>query len=148
MLAFTWMCWTIDNNCEWCCIFRAFAALRLRHRILQLQSPPPPSSSFSAQQGILHNLVLNEYITYVENVRIATEIKQEHTSLHRRFSKWLHQMSHYWLEKKPLNKHWITQTDRHTGETYWFNLKTGGTSQQHPCQCPCCYISLCLVWSA
>jgi hypothetical protein len=78
------------------------------------------------------SLVLSELYTHKEVAHTRREQQVERSLLSKKFSSWESSMQRYFLQKRPLPKHWLPQTDRHSGRTYYFNLKTGESRQDHP----------------
>jgi len=92
----------------------------------------------AAQQRRAHvapleeQLVLTDLYAYKELENAATEADAERARLWRKFGAWERRMRAYFLQERALPKHWLPQTDRHSGRTYYFNLKSGAISATHP----------------
>ena len=67
-----------------------------------------------------------------ECARADTESVAERSRVWTQFESWRRKMRAYFLTQRPLPKHWLPQRDRHSGRTYYFNLKSGEIAQRHP----------------
>ena len=82
--------------------------------------------------GAEEALVLSDLCVLKERQNAAAESRAERQRMGSKFAAWDAAMRNYFLRQRPLPKHWLPQADRHSGRTYYFNLKTGAISQQHP----------------
>lgn len=82
------------------------------------------------------SLVLGELYTHQEVQHTRREKDKERSRLTRKFTAWESSMREHFFKKRALPKHWLPQTDRHSGRTYYFNLKTGASSPLHPLHAP------------
>lgn len=78
--------------------------------------------------------MLSELYTHDELAHARREQQLERQRVRQKFAQWSRGMENYFYRKRQLPKHWLPQSDRHSGHTYYFNLKTGAISQVHPLQ--------------
>jgi hypothetical protein len=65
------------------------------------------------------------------NWRLQAEVTREKCEFEEAFKKWASRMEKHVLGKK-LHSDWIPQMNLGSGESYYFNVRTGESSEEHP----------------
>jgi hypothetical protein len=88
-------------------------------------------ASALALQPLQTHAVLVHLNVSKELARVQSEAKREKSEFEAAFKKWAVRMERQTLAKK-LHADWIPQMNVERGESYFFNVRTGESSEEHP----------------
>lgn len=89
------------------------------------------AGTFSALETLQSRAVVSQQCLHAEVEAVRRDATRERDDFEKAFASWAKQMRKATLQKK-LGENWIPQMDADTGDSYFFNMKTGESSSENP----------------
>lgn len=119
-----WRARTLDRWWRWAlCKLHARRSSRMRWRSIH-------ATGQALLPGQTHAVLVHLHVSK-EVSRLKAEVTREKCEFEEAFKKWASRMEKHVLGKK-LHSDWIPQMNLGSGESYYFNVRTGESSEEHP----------------